>query len=306
MNSGAGTTGSSSSSSSSSTPSSPISPASSTGSQATILERRNRRRSSALSGPHPADVPLTDSDQRLAALIARVNYQNAREAALQAPPQRLPTLAVPALDLSSDSTKSAEDPSSSIEKTPTQAAFRPLSSVGTTLSISRSHTRDGSLSTTTFQLLPIKNESDSKTPTKQDPKTSPIRREQKLSPLTSPPQEDRSLSPNQIPLNGDYELSPPLSPRQVQLSSYRAFTRRIYTSSPLESTFSEAEKENTEQLSPQGELDPEVAAKSPDTEEVPNPHSTCESFPPLKTTSSAGKPYLTAELLDSRQYIHFY
>lgn len=209
MNSAAGTT---TTGSSSSTPNSPISPtpSSSTASPASILERRNRRRSSALSGSHPAEVPLTDSDHRLAVQVARINWQNAREAALQAPQQPLPTLVVPALDLNSDSSGTPEDPtvSSSIEKTPTQATFRPLSSQRTALSVSRSHTRDGSRSTTTFQLSPIKDESDSKTPTEQDPNTSPIRAEQKLSTVPPLVRNEHRLSPNRIPLSGDYEPSP--------------------------------------------------------------------------------------------------
>ena len=275
MNSEAGTTGSSPS-----TPSSPISPASSTGSPATILERRNRRRSSALSGPHPGDVPLTESDQRLATLVAHINRQNVTEAAAQAPQQPLPTLVVPALDLSSDSAKTTENRSRSIEKTPTQATFRPLSSARTFRSVQRSHTRNGSRSTTTFQLSPLRDGEDFKTPTNRRPSISPIREDQKLSPLPSPVRDQHRLSPSRIPHNGDCELSPAASPRQVQLSPYRSFTRRVYTSSPLESP---AEDENTKQPSPQGEADPEVAAKSPDTEDVTTPDSPQEPFPPFES-----------------------
>jgi hypothetical protein len=252
----------------SSTPNPPISPASSTASPASIIERRNRRRSSALSGPHPADVPLTDSDQRLAILVARINLQNARDAAPPATPQPLPTLVVPALSLSSDSTTAVGEPIPSTEKTPTQSTFRTLSSQRTARSVRRSHTRDGSISTTTFQLSPIKGESDSKTPTKLNPRTSPIRGEQKLSPIPSPVREEHRLSPNRFPLRGDYDLSPPLSPREVRLSPDRSFTRRMYTRSPLEDTFSQAEDENIEQLSSGGKIDPEVAAKSADAKDT--------------------------------------
>jgi hypothetical protein len=283
MNSAAGTT---TTGSSSSTPNSPISPtpSSSTASPASILERRNRRRSSALSGSHPAEVPLTDSDHRLAVQVARINWQNAREAGLQAPHQPLPTLVVPALDLNSDSSGTPEDPtvSSSIEKTPTQATFRPLSSQRTALSVSRSHTRDGSRSTTTFQLSPIKDESDSKTPTEQDPNTSPIRAEQNLSTVLSLVRNEHRLSPNRIPLNGDYEPSPPLSARRVQLSPYRSFTRRMYTSSPLESTFSQAEDEGVEQLLSE-DADSEGHVESSDTEDVATPSSPQEPFPPFES-----------------------
>jgi hypothetical protein len=283
MNSASGTT---TTASSSTTPNSPISPisSSSTASPASILERRNRRRSSALSGSHPAEVPLTDSDQRLAVQIARINLQNAREAVPQAPQQPLPILVVPALNLNSDSAGTPEDPtvSSSIEKTPTQATFRPLSSQRTALSVSRSHTRDGSRSTTTFQLSPIKDESDSKTPTEQDPNTSPIRAEQKPSTVLSPVRNEHRLSPNRIPLNGDYELSPPLSARQVQLSPHRSLTRRMYTSSPLEYTFSQAEDEGVEQLLSE-DADSESHVESSDTEDVAAPDSPQEPFPPFES-----------------------
>ncbi len=273
MNSTAGTTGS--------PPNVPISRASSATSPASIIERRNRRRSSAISGPHPAEVPLTDSDQRLALTIGRINSQNAKETTPRAPQPPLPTLVVPPLDLTSDSAKATEEPNLASEKTPTQATFRPLSSERTASTVVRSHTRDGSRSTTTFHLYPKKDESDLKTPTQKVPSTSAIRAKSSSSPLPPSVRDEERLSPNRGPNNRDYELSPPQSPGEIQLSPYRLFTRRMYTSSPLESTPSSAEDKNIDQLQSQ-EVNYKAAAKSPDAEDVSNHHSPCESFPPFE------------------------
>jgi hypothetical protein len=62
-----------------------------------------------------------------------------REAALHAPPQLLPILIVPALELTSDSAKAIEESSLSAEKTPTQAIFHSLSSARTFRSIQHTH-----------------------------------------------------------------------------------------------------------------------------------------------------------------------
>jgi hypothetical protein len=264
-------------STSNSTPSNPSSPASSTSSPASLLERRNRRRSSALSGTQPAEVPLADSDQRLAIVTARINSQNLKEAAPQVPQQPLPALIVPPLNLTSSAT--AADSRQSTQKTPTRASFRILSTQRTAHAVVRSHVRNGSRATTTFHLFPIKGQSESKTPTRQEPNTSPVRAKPNLSPPPSSGGDEQSLSSSRTPLSGDYELSPSRSPREVQLSPYRSFTRRMYTNSPLDSPSSQAEGDNIEQHSPQKVVNSRDGAKSSDTGDVSNPHSPREPFP---------------------------
>jgi hypothetical protein len=262
---------------SNSTPSNPSSPASSTSSPASLLERRNRRRSSALSGTQPAEAPLADSDQRLAIVIGRINSQDSKEAAPQVPQLPLPVLIVPPLNITSSAT--AADSRQSTQKTSTQASFRILSTQRTARAVVRSHVRNGSRATTTFHLFPIKDQSESKTPTRQEPDTSPVRAKPNFSPPPSSGGDEQSLSSSRTPLSGDYELSPSRSPREVQLSPYRSFTRRMYTNSPLDSPSSQAEGDNIEQHSPQKVVNSRDGAKSSDTRDVSNPHSPREPFP---------------------------
>src|ERR1700730_3368106 len=93
-----------------STPRSHASTASSSSPPASIIERRNRRRSNTISGSRPAELPVTNTEQKLATLIGLINT-NARAAKVppQAQSQPLPTLVLPALTYKPGSAKAAED-----------------------------------------------------------------------------------------------------------------------------------------------------------------------------------------------------
>src|SRR5437016_4082517 len=130
MDSGSGSGTSSTSSkrlSSSSTPNSASSFTTSSG-----FGERRRKRSNTISGAHPLEVPITQSDHQLASLIDRLNIQNARAAAAEAvvaapPTQSIPQVLFP-LTYQPGSTESCEtDGQTDLgeEKTPTQEDFAP-------------------------------------------------------------------------------------------------------------------------------------------------------------------------------------
>lgn len=227
---------------------------------ASLLDRRNGRRSTASTVQKPADVPSTDSDQ------------DGRE---------VPALAVAPLNLIGSNT--AVHPRQSTENSPTRASFRILSSQITARPVVRSHVRDGSRGTTTFLLLlPIEDKSASTTPAQQQATTSsPIAGKPELSRGRSTASEEESLPSSQDLLSRDLDLSPSPSLRGVQLSPYRLFTRRMYTNSPLESPSSQAGSQTGLQRSPLNESSSADKVTSPDTEEASNPHSPCEPFPPF-------------------------
>src|SRR5438045_170233 len=110
------------------------------GSGSERLGERRRARSNTVSGPNPLEVPITASDQQLAALIARVKLQTSRERAPSAvrPPIVSPAVIGPSPSVPSRPTlqrasvisphpecEPEDENELDGEKTPTQRDFRP-------------------------------------------------------------------------------------------------------------------------------------------------------------------------------------
>jgi hypothetical protein len=128
--------------------------------------RRQRRRSSTISGPNPAEIPLTESDHRLAEQIRRINLQNAFAARSQ-PRRQFP----PSLPFRSAYPGTYGEANSDAPRTPTQEIFPtsqdpiPSISVPEIFSPRPSRNRNNLSLDLARRLSPIPDTSEEKTPT---------------------------------------------------------------------------------------------------------------------------------------------